>query len=90
MPACFEGCRRESQGCSKQDGEGPGGDQAGKRFMLLYLEESGVDESKQKIPQRLALVIAIQALQDLPSLNVVFYCSSSGFIQFGIVPSTAL
>ena len=48
------------------------------------------DESGQKIPQRLALVIAIQALQELPGLNMVFYYSSFIFIQLGIVPSTAL
>jgi sugar porter (SP) family MFS transporter len=48
------------------------------------------DTSGQKIHIRMGLVIMIQALQELPGLNMVFYYSSFIFITIGIAQATAL
>ena len=48
------------------------------------------DTSGQKIHIRMLLVVTIQALQELPGLNMVFYYASFIFITIGIASSTAL
>lgn len=48
------------------------------------------DTSGQKIHFRMGLVTLIQALQELPGLNMVFYYSSFIFITIGIANATAL
>ena len=47
------------------------------------------DTSGQKIHIRMLLVITIQALQELPGLNMVFYYAGFIFITIGIQASTA-
>ncbi|RMZ76609.1 hypothetical protein DV738_g4797, partial [Chaetothyriales sp. CBS 135597] len=48
------------------------------------------DTSGQKIHIRMALVVVIQMLQELPGLNMVFYYSSFIFITIGIAQKTSL
>ncbi|KEF62779.1 uncharacterized protein A1O9_00752 [Exophiala aquamarina CBS 119918] len=54
-------------------------------FKTIFYDKSG-----QKIPLRIGLVCLIQAIQQLPGVNMVIYYSSSIFLNLGIAANISL